>query len=170
MDWTGARYADSPTVEVSTVVAAPATVVWPLISDIALMAELSTELQRVEWLDDASGPATGARFRGHSAHPSLGEWSTTCTVVACAPPTEFAWAVENPDNPTATWRFRLSPAGDGATELSQWVRMGPAPSGLTHAIQAMPDREQKIVFVRLREWERAMTANLVAIRARAEQG
>ena len=29
--------------------------------------------------------------------------------------------------------------------------MGPARSGLSHAIDRMPDKEQKIVFVRLRE-------------------
>ena len=32
----------------------------------------------------------------------------------------------------------------------------------------MPDKEQKIVFVRLREFEAAMTATLAAIRAAVE--
>ena len=29
------------------------------------------------------------------------------------------------------------------------MQMGPAPSGLSVAIESMPDKEQKIVFVRL---------------------
>ena len=38
--------------------------------------------------------------------------------------------------------------------------MGPGRSGLSIAIDAMPEKEQKIVFVRLREWETAMKHNL----------
>jgi hypothetical protein len=38
------------------------------------------------------------------------------------------------------------------------------------AIDAMPDEEQKIVFVRLREFENAMTATLAAIKRLAEDG
>jgi hypothetical protein len=33
----------------------------------------------------------------------------------------------------------------------------------------MPDKEQKIVFVRLREWEAAMQHNLAEIKDRAER-
>ena len=65
MEWTGARYADLPTVEVSTWIEAPAEHVWRLVSDIGLMPGLSQELQSVEWLDGVSQPAVGARFLGH---------------------------------------------------------------------------------------------------------
>ena len=81
--------------------------------------------------------------------------------------TGLAWAVGDAANPTATWRFRLEPK-DGGTELSQWVRMGPAPSGLSFAIERMPDKEQKIVFVRMREFERNMTVTLEQIKKLAE--
>jgi hypothetical protein len=47
--------------------------------------------------------------------------------------------------------------------------MGPARSGLSLAIDRMPEKEQKIVFVRLREFETNMTATLAAIKERAEQ-
>lgn len=49
MEWTGAKYADAPTVEVRRRVGAPADRVWDLVSDIELMAQVSEELQRVEW-------------------------------------------------------------------------------------------------------------------------
>jgi hypothetical protein len=68
----------------------------------------------------------------------------------------------------ATWRFTLRPAGAG-TLLEQWARMGPGRSGLSIAIDAMPEKEQKIVFVRLREWETAMKHNLDVIKDRAER-
>jgi uncharacterized protein YndB with AHSA1/START domain len=168
MEWTGARYADRPTVEVSTSISAPVSRVWSLVSDIALMTGLSEELQSVEWLDDATGPAVGARFTGRNQHPALGEWATTSFVVEYEPGRVFAWAVENPDDPTAIWRFTARPEADGSTTLTQWVQLGPGRSGLSYAIDAMPDKEQKIVFVRLREFEQGMTKNLAAIKSTAE--
>ncbi|MDI2124959.1 SRPBCC family protein [Yinghuangia seranimata] len=167
MEWTGQRYADGPTVAVDTYVDAPCDRVWALVADIHLMPELSGELVAVEWLDGATGPALGHRFVGHSRHEAFGEWQTTSYVVEYEPVRRFTWAVMDPENPTATWRFTLRPEGAG-TVLEQWMRMGPGRSGLSVAIDRMPEKEQKIVFVRMREFEAAITANLAAIKARAE--
>lgn len=167
MEWTGARYADKPTVEVSTMIEAPPERVWQIVADIALMPTMSDELQRIEWLDGATEPAVGVRFVGHSKHPDFGEWATTSHVVEYEPGQMLAWAVEDPENPSAIWRFRLTPNGNG-TALSQWMQMGPARSGLSFAIDSMPEKEQKIVFVRMREFERNMTATLQKIKKLAE--
>ncbi|MET7983824.1 MULTISPECIES: SRPBCC family protein [unclassified Streptomyces] len=167
MEWTGARYADQPTVEVRTRIGGPPRRVWDLVSDISLMPDLSAELQSVEWLDGVTVPEVGARFVGRSRHESLGEWETTSYVVECEPCRTFAWAVSDPEHPSAVWRFGLEEA-DGGTELTQWMRMGPGRSGLSFAIDRMPEKEQKIVFVRLREFERSMTDTLAVIRKLAE--
>jgi hypothetical protein len=153
----------------TTWVDAPPAVVWALVSDIGLMPTLSEELHAVEWLDGVTEPALGRRFVGRSKHASFGEWETTCTVVEYEPGVVFAWAVQDPDNPSATWRFRLEPEGRG-TRLSQWAQMGPGPSGLSSAIERMPEKEQKIVYVRLKEFEQGMTRNLEAIKQRMEAG
>ncbi|BCI92112.1 hypothetical protein NIIDMKKI_73180 [Mycobacterium kansasii] len=47
---------------------------------------------------------------------------------------------------------------------------GAGPFGLSRAIDAMPDKEQKIVFVRLREFETAIDKTLAAIKRLAEHG
>lgn len=167
MEWTGARYADTPTVEVQAWIAAPQERVWEVVSDIALMPRMSSELQSVEWLDGANGPAPGARFVGRSKHKALGEWATTSHIVEFEPPRVFAWAVEDPEHPTAIWRFSLEPR-DGGTRLRQWMQMGPARSGLSFAIDRMPDKEQKIVFVRMREFEDNMGVTVDAIKKLAE--
>lgn len=167
MEWTGARYADTPTAEVQTWIDAPPERVWNVVSDVELMPALSAELQSVQWLDDEHAPAVGARFVGHSKHEALGEWSTTSHVMECAKPHVFAWAVENPQDPTAIWRFTLD-AVDGGTRLREWVQLGPGRSGLSLAIDRMPDKEQQIVFVRMREFEANMAATLAAIKARVE--
>ncbi|SDM43384.1 Polyketide cyclase / dehydrase and lipid transport [Streptomyces sp. cf386] len=166
MEWTGARYADKPTVEVHTWIAAPPAQVWKLVSDIELMPRMSPELQSVEWLD-GSGPALGARFVGRSKHEALGEWATTSHIVECEPPKRLAWAVEDPQYPTAIWRFTLEPQDEG-TLLREWMQMGPAPSGLSFAIERMPEKEQKIVFVRMREFEANMTVTLEGVKKLAE--
>ncbi len=169
VEWTGARYADKPTVEASTWIDADPARVWSLVSDIKLMPTLSNELQAVEWAGDADGPRVGARFIGHNEHQAFGQWSTTSQIVTCEAPREFAWAVGEPDNPAATWRFRLTPR-DGGTALTYWMQMGPGRSGLSMAIESMPDKEEKIVFVRLREFETAIGKTLGAIKRLAEHG
>jgi uncharacterized protein YndB with AHSA1/START domain len=167
MEWTGARYADKPTVQVRTWIGAPPARVWELISDPALMPAMSSELQSVEWLDGADGPALGARFAARNRHEALGEWGSTSQVVEFEPERVFGWAVGDPAGPAALWRFLLEPK-DGGTELSEWVQLGPGQSGLSLAIEQMPDKEQKIVFVRLREFERNMTFTLDQVKVRAE--
>jgi uncharacterized protein YndB with AHSA1/START domain len=167
MEWTGQVYADCPTVAVETYIEAPPERVWDLASDIFLIARLSSELQEVEWLDGVTGPAVGHRFLGVNANQYRGRWETVSTIVECDAPRRFAWAVGDPGRPWATWRFTLRPDGTG-TVLEQWAQMGPARSGLNEAIDAMPDKEQKIVFVRLREFEAGFTANLAVIKELAE--
>ena len=103
-------------------------------------------------------PAIDATFRGHSKHDALGEWSTLCHIVEWEPNRVFAWAVEDPDDPTATWRFTLVPERGGTT-LTQWMQLGPAHSGLSFAIDAMPDKEQ---------FEQSMTRVVAQIKAMAE--
>jgi uncharacterized protein YndB with AHSA1/START domain len=162
------KYADGPTTEATVHVAAPPERVWPLVSDIHLIATISPELQEVSWLDDVQEPSVGAAFRGRNRHPQAGEWTTTSRVVECDAPRVFAWDVEDPESPTASWRFELTPR-DGGTELRQWARMGPGPSNLTGIIRAMPEKEERIVAARLREWQAGIDANLAAIKELAEK-
>ncbi|MGI5452190.1 SRPBCC family protein [Streptomyces sp. CA-249302] len=167
MKWTGARYTDKPTVEVRTWIDAPPERVWALVSDIGLMPRTSPELQSVEWLDGATGPAVGARFLGRNKHQALGEWATTSHVIEYEPGRVLAWAVQDPAEPMAVWRLRLH-EGDGGTELSEWMQLGPGRSGLSPAIDRMPEKEQQIIFVRLREIEQNITATLNHIKRLAE--
>ena len=147
---------------------APPERVWPLVSDIFLMPGLSAELQEVAWLDGVTGPAVGCRFAGRNANEYRGTWETVSTVIECDEPRRFAWAV---GDPATRWRPGGSPCGptERGTVLEQWARMGPARSGLSLAIDAMPDKEAKIVFVRLREWETGLKHNLAAIKELAER-
>lgn len=154
------KYADGPTVEVQTVVDASAAAVWTLVSDIETPTRFSDELQEVRWIDEQ-------RFVGHSHHPAIGDWETTCTVVDRDPERTFGWVVGDPEHPSAAWRFTLEPSRSGVV-LRQWMRMGPAPSGLNIAIQARPDKEDRIVARRLDEHRDNMQTTIDGIKHLAE--
>ncbi len=162
------RFADRPEVEVDVVVDASAADLWNLISDIDLPARFSPEFCGGTWLDEGA-PALGARFLGRNIHPARGEWETTSEIVECEPGRAFAWAVGDPANPSALWRFDLDEQPDG-TRLRLSARMGPGPSGVTMLIEGMPDKEEKIVDRRLGEWRANMTATVEGIKALAEGG
>jgi hypothetical protein len=161
------RYSDGPTVEVVLVIAAPLDVVWTCVSDIQLPARFSTELLGAEWLDGATGAHVGARFVGHNRHPAIGDWDTTSTIYACEPGHVLGWAVGDIEAPSARWCFTLAPEGAG-TRLTQWMQMGPARSGINLAIDAMPDKESKILRRRLAEHRANMERTLVGIKETAE--
>ncbi len=163
-----ARYAECPSVEVATHVDAPADVVWSLLCDVNLPARFSNEFLGAEWLDGATGPVLGARFRGKNRHPAIGEWESVSVVTACEPERVLEWSVGDPDRPAAVWRFEIEPDGAGVT-LRQRARMGPGRSGLSAAIEANPDREERIVERRLEEYRTNMEANLRGISALARQ-
>jgi len=164
------RMADQPTVEVEIQVAAPAAVVWELVSDPAMPARFSAEFQEGSWDPEAPGPALGARILGHNRHPSIGEWRTISIVVACDPGRRFSWAVGSAENPAATWSFEIEPDAGRADSVvvRQRAVMGPGPSGLTAAVEGRPDLEERIVARRLAEHERNMRATLEGIKALAE--
>ena len=156
------RYADGPTVEVEVLVEAPPAAVWAVVSDVSTPVRFSAELQEVRRLDER-------RFVGRSSHPAIGDWETTCTVVDAEPERVFGWVVGDPARPSASWRFTLEPRGNG-TLLRQWMRMGPAPSGLNIAITARPDKEERIVERRLAEHRANMQTTVEGIKALCESG
>lgn len=93
--------------------------VWALVSDVTRIGEYSPETFEAEWLDGATSPAVGARFRGHVKRNGKGPvYWTTCTVVTCDPEREFAFGVGNDTKPLNTWRYRLEAEGDG-TDVSE---------------------------------------------------
>lgn len=91
--------------------------VWDLVSDVTKIGRYSPETFEGEWIEGSTGPAVGARFRGHVKRNGRGPtYWTKCTVTACEPGREFAFGVHtgNGPNPVNTWSYKIEPAGDGA--------------------------------------------------------
>ena len=105
-----AKLSDEVTVHMNV----PAEKVWALVSDVTRIGEYSPETFEAEWLDGATGPAVGAKFRGHVKRNQKGPtyWSP-CTVTECEPNRRFTFAVGAPGKVVNTWSYRLMPVGDG---------------------------------------------------------
>jgi uncharacterized protein YndB with AHSA1/START domain len=94
--------------------AAPPEPIWELVSDVTKIGRYSPETFEAEWLDGATGPAVGARFRGHVKRNGRGPtYWTKCTVIASEPGRVFAFGVGPGDKPLSVWRYELEPNGDG---------------------------------------------------------
>lgn len=107
--------------------AAPPDTIWQLVADIRNTGRFSPETFEAEWLDDATGPELGARFRGHVRRNEIGPvYWTTCEVTACEPGREFGFAVLVGDRPVNNWHYQLAPAGDG-TDVTESFRLAPSP-------------------------------------------
>jgi len=108
--------------------AASADRVWDLVSDVTRIGEFSPETFEAEWLGGATGPGVGARFRGHVRRNGRGPvYWTACTVVACDPRREFAFAVAGPGGTTVnTWRYRLVPSA-GGTDVTESFELADTP-------------------------------------------
>lgn len=148
-------------------IAAPAARVWDLVTNLERMGQWSPEYQGGEWLDGATGPMVGARFKGRNKRQGR-EWESVSTVIAAEAGRAVAWAVGNPVHPAATWRFDLTPEGAG-TRVRQHVQLGPGPSGLTARIAELPEREEDIIAARTAEHRRNMQITLAGLKAAAEQ-
>lgn len=161
------RHADKPTAEESIHIAATPEQVWPLVTDITLITRTSEELVHAHWSDPDGVPAVGQTFVGTNRNEYFGEWQTTSTVTECEKPSVFAWSVGDLDEPNTSWRFTVRAEGDGCV-VTQWVRLGYGPSGLHLAIRSMPDKEERIVARRMKEFCTGMRANLEEIKRLAE--
>lgn len=112
---------------VTVSMAAPPEKVWDLIADVRNIGKYSPETFEAEWLDGATSPALGARFRGHVRRNEIGPvYWTTCRVTACEPGREFGFEVLLGDRAVNNWHYRLTPAGPG-TEVTESFRLNQSP-------------------------------------------
>lgn len=103
--------------------AAPADEIWELIADVRNTGRFSPETFEAEWLDGATGPALGARFRGHVRRNEIGPvYWTVCRVTACEPGREFGFEVLAGGKPVNNWHYQLTPSGDG-TDVTESFRL-----------------------------------------------
>ncbi len=141
---------------------APPIEVWALVSDVTNTGRFSPETFGAEWLDGATAPARGVRFRGHVRRNNrrwLVYW-TTCVITACEPGREFAFDVLGPwGRRVVTWRYVFEPAFEG-TQVTESFRLGRSPELALYALFAGRSRTRTNL--------RDMTATLEQLKTAAE--
>jgi uncharacterized protein YndB with AHSA1/START domain len=104
--------------------ASPAEV-WDLVSDVTRIGQYSPETLEGQWLDGATGPAVGVRFRGHVKRNGRGPmYWTTCVITECVPGESFVFSVLAGRTKINTWGYRLTPSGDG-TDVTEMFELAP---------------------------------------------
>jgi hypothetical protein len=139
-------------------VAAPPSVVYDLVTDVPAIGKRSPECYRAEWLDGATCPAPGARFRGSNKIGPI-RWTTTCTVTTAEPGREFAFNVIGGNGRVQTqWQYRIEPTDTGCrlTESYQFVWC------------PLVARAAELPFPRDRQLRRGIRRTVEAIKTEAE--
>lgn len=89
------------------------------------MGEYSPEVMEAEWLDGASGPKVGARYRGHVRRNE--KWPvywTTCEITDCVPDEVFEFAVMVGRRRVNTWRYVFRDVEEGGTDVTESFDVG----------------------------------------------
>ncbi|MGK2946952.1 MAG: SRPBCC family protein [Acidimicrobiales bacterium] len=109
--------------EASLRIEAPAERIYELVSDITQMGRLSPECTGGRWLDGATGPEVGARFKGTNKRGFV-RWSTTNTVVRAEPGRAFAFDTKQSGT---RWTYELEPDGDATVVTERREEVAPRP-------------------------------------------
>ena len=113
-----------PDVTVEEVIAAPAQMLYDLVSDVTRMGEWSPETTSCRWVRGATGPRVGARFRGSNRN-GWRRWSTSCTVVSAEPGARFSFDVDLPGLRVSRWTYEFLPEGQGTRVRESWTDLRP---------------------------------------------
>lgn len=108
------------------VVEAPQEVVYQLVSDLTRMGEYSPECYRCRWLDGATGPGVGVRFRGSSKFRGF-RWSRTGRITRMEPPSLFQFETL-PDaifHDATRWTYRFEPVQGGTRVIESYELIQP---------------------------------------------
>ena len=139
---------------------APPERVYALISDVTRMGEWSPETYECEWVDGATGPAVGARFKGKNRQGIM-KWSTTPEVVVADPGREFTFVTKMGSKEQTRWRYVMEPAAGGGTEVTEsWEALS----------NPLPLRVFAKVFNRDAKLAEGMRTTLQRLKAAAEAG
>ena len=92
---------------------ASADALYDVIADVTRTPELSPEVVACEWMDGATGPAVGVRFRARN-HAGRGpDWHNTPVITVAVRGQEFAFSRTERGAGTIVWRYVFTHQGGG---------------------------------------------------------
>jgi plastocyanin len=87
--------------------------VYAFVSDVTRTPEISPEILECTWLDGATGPAVGARFKARNKVPNRPSWPNKPVMTVVEPGRKVAWARTEAFGGTVEWTYTFEPDGDG---------------------------------------------------------
>ena len=87
--------------------------VYDLISDVTRTPERTPDIARCEWIDGATGPAVGARFKSTNHQGRGPDWSNKPIVTVADRGQEFSFTRTEPFGGTILWRHQFVAEGTG---------------------------------------------------------
>lgn len=96
-------------------------ILYALVSDVTRTPEFSPEIIECRWLDGATEPVVGARFKGRNKMPNRPAFSNKPVVTVADPGRTFAFSRTEPFGGTVEWRYEFAPDGEGTTVTESYT-------------------------------------------------
>jgi ligand-binding SRPBCC domain-containing protein len=104
--------------------ASPETL-YDFISDVTRTPERTPDIVKCEWLDGATGPAVGARFKATNKQVRGPKWNNKPVVTVADPGREFSFTRTEPFAGTILWRHQFVPEGTGTRMIESYEVLKP---------------------------------------------
>ena len=101
--------------------------VYELVADVTRTPEFSPEITRCTWLDGATGPVVGARFKAVNKVPNRPAWSNKPVVTVADAPKTFAFRADGVDGRHCRVDVEFEPDGDGTMVTESYRVTRPVP-------------------------------------------
>jgi len=92
---------------------------YSMVADVTRTPEWSPEVVACSWIDGATAPAVGARFRARNKLRWFA-WSNSPVVVTADPGREFTFSRAERGGGELVWRYRFEPAQPGTTVIESY--------------------------------------------------
>jgi Polyketide cyclase / dehydrase and lipid transport len=106
---------------VSRHIAATPHSLYNLVADVTRTPEVSPDIVHCEWIDGATGPAVGARFKATNKFGRGPRVANRPVVVVAEPGREFAFRRRAPFSGTLEWRYQFIPESDGTRVIESYT-------------------------------------------------
>ncbi|MGV1009560.1 MAG: SRPBCC family protein [Dermatophilaceae bacterium] len=104
---------DLTTATVDRHIQASPEALYDIVADVTRTPELSQDVVSCAWLDGATGPTVGARFKAVNRARRGPHWSNKPVVIAAERGRAFAFSRTEPFAGTLEWRYTFTPEGTG---------------------------------------------------------
>jgi hypothetical protein len=104
---------------------APPEVLYAILSDVTRTPERTPDIVRCEWIDGATGPAVGARFKAINTAGGRKKWFNKPIVTVADPGREFTFERTEPFAGTIEWKHVLTAEGTGTRVTESYTVLKP---------------------------------------------